>query len=191
MARYIIVGGVAGGASTAARLRRLDEQAEIVLFERGPYISYANCGLPYYAGETIKERERLFVMTPEKFNAWLNVDVRIRTEVTSIDREAKKIRARELDSGREYSLEYNALVLSPGAEPIKPPIPGIEDPRIFTLRSVSDIDHIKEYLDTKRPERIIVVGGGFIGLEMAENLHARGSFVTIVEALDQVMNPID
>ena len=191
MARYIIVGGVAGGASTAARLRRLDEQAEIVLFERGPYISYANCGLPNYAGETIKERERLFVMTPEKFNAWLNVDVRIRTEVTSIDREAKKIRARELDSGREYSLEYNALVLSPGAEPIKPPIPGIEDPRIFTLRSVSDIDHIKEYLDTKRPERIIVVGGGFIGLEMAENLHARGSFVTIVEALDQVMNPID
>ena len=191
MARYIIVGGVAGGASTAARLRRLDEQAEIVLFERGPYISYANCGLPYYAGETIKERERLFVMTPEKFNAWLNVDVRIRTEVTSIDREAKKIRARELDSGREYSLEYNALVLSPGAEPIKPPIPGIEDPRIFTLRSVSDIDHIKEYLDTKRPDRIIVVGGGFIGLEMAENLHARGSFVTIVEALDQVMNPID
>ncbi|HPV59558.1 MAG TPA: FAD-dependent oxidoreductase, partial [Rectinema sp.] len=191
MARYIIVGGVAGGASTAARLRRLDEQAEIVLFERGPYISYANCGLPYYLGEKIKERERLFVMTPEKFNAWLNVDVRIRTEVTSIDREAKKIRARELDSGREYSLEYNALVLSPGAEPIKPPIPGIEDPRIFTLRSVSDIDHIKEYLDTKRPERIIVVGGGFIGLEMAENLHARGSFVTIVEALDQVMNPID
>jgi len=191
MARYIIVGGVAGGASTAARLRRLDEQAEIVLFERGPYISYANCGLPYYAGETIKERERLFVMTPEKFNAWLNVDVRIRTEVISIDREAKKIRARELDSGREYSLEYNALVLSPGAEPIKPPIPGIEDPRIFTLRSVSDIDHIKEYLDTKRPDRIIVVGGGFIGLEMAENLHARGSFVTIVEALDQVMNPID
>ena len=191
MARYIIVGGVAGGASTAARLRRLNEHAEIVLFERGPYISYANCGLPYYAGETIKERERLFVMTPEKFNAWLNVDVRIRTEVISIDREAKKIRARELDSGREYSLEYNALVLSPGAEPIKPPIPGIEDPRIFTLRSVSDIDHIKEYLDTKRPERIIVVGGGFIGLEMAENLHARGSFVTIVEALDQVMNPID
>jgi len=191
MARYIIVGGVAGGASTAARLRRLNEHAEIVLFERGPYISYANCGLPYYAGETIKERERLFVMTPEKFNAWLNVDVRIRTEVTSIDREAKKIRARELDSGREYSLEYNALVLSPGAEPIKPPIPGIEDPRIFTLRSVSDIDHIKEYLDTKRPDRIIVVGGGFIGLEMAENLHARGSFVTIVEALDQVMNPID
>jgi len=191
MARYIIVGGVAGGASTAARLRRLDEHAEIVLFERGSHISYANCGLPYYAGETIKERDRLFVMTPEKFNAWLNVDVRIRTEVISIDREAKKIRARELDSGREYSLEYNALVLSPGAEPIKPPIPGIEDSRIFTLRSVSDIDHIKEYLDTKRPERIIVVGGGFIGLEMAENLHARGSFVTIVEALDQVMNPID
>lgn len=191
MARYIIVGGVAGGASTAARLRRLDEQAEIVLFERGAHISYANCGLPYYAGDTIKERERLFVMTPEKFKAWLNIDVRVRTEVTAIDRVAKKIQAQELDSGREYSLEYDALVLSPGADPIKPPIPGIEDARIFTLRSVSDIDHIKEYLDTKRPERTIVVGGGFIGLEMAENLHARGSFVTIVEALDQVMNPID
>ncbi len=191
MARYIIVGGVAGGASTAARLRRLDEQAEIVLFERGAHISYANCGLPYYAGDTIKERERLFVMTPEKFKAWLNIDVRVRTEVIAIDRVAKKIQARELDSGREYSLEYDALVLSPGADPIKPPIPGIEDARIFTLRSVSDIDHIKEYLDTKRPERTIVVGGGFIGLEMAENLHARGSFVTIVEALDQVMNPID
>ncbi|HBK57852.1 MAG TPA: pyridine nucleotide-disulfide oxidoreductase [Spirochaetaceae bacterium] len=191
MARYIIVGGVAGGASTAARLRRLDEHAEIVLFERGAHISYANCGLPYYAGDTIKERERLFVMTPEKFKAWLNIDVRVRTEVTAIDRVAKKIQARELDSGREYALEYDALVLSPGADPIKPPIPGIEDARIFTLRSVSDIDHIKEYLDTKRPERTIVVGGGFIGLEMAENLHARGSFVTIVEALDQVMNPID
>ncbi len=191
MARYIIVGGVAGGASTAARLRRLDEHAEIVLFERGPHISYANCGLPYYAGDTIKERERLFVMTPEKFKAWLNVDVRVRTEVTAIDRGAKKIQAREQDTGREYSLEYDALVLSPGADPIKPPIPGIDDPRIFTLRSVADIDRIKEYLDTRRPERTIMVGGGFIGLEMAENLHARGSFVTIVEALDQVMNPID
>jgi len=191
MARYIIVGGVAGGASTAARLRRLDERAEIILFERGPHISYANCGLPYYAGDTIRERERLFVMTPEKFKAWLNVDVRVRTEVTAIDRGAKKIQARELDTGREYSLEYDALVLSPGADPIKPPIPGIDDPRIFTLRSVADIDRIKEYLDTRRPERTIVVGGGFIGLEMAENLHARGSFVTIVEALDQVMNPID
>jgi len=119
MARYIIVGGVAGGASTAARLRRLDEQAEIVLFERGAHISYANCGLPYYAGDTIKERERLFVMTPEKFKAWLNIDVRVRTEVTAIDRVAKKIQAQELDSGREYSLEYDALVLSPGADPIK------------------------------------------------------------------------
>lgn len=191
MARYVIIGGVAGGASTAARLRRLDEHAEIIMFERGSHISYANCGLPYYAGETIRERERLFVMTPEKFKAWLAVDVRIRTEVTAIDRQAKTVHARELDSGREYDVAYDALVLSPGSDPIKPPIPGIEDPRIFTLRSVSDIDRIKEFLDTRRPERTIVVGGGFIGLEMAENLHARGSFVTIVEALDQVMNPID
>lgn len=191
MARYVIIGGVAGGASTAARLRRLDEHAEIILLERGSYISYANCGLPYYAGETIKERERLFVMTPEKFKAWLKVDVRVKNEAIAIDREAKKVQIRDLESGREYSESYDTLVLSPGADPIKPPIPGIDDPRIFTLRSVNDIDKIKDYLDTKRPERTIVVGGGFIGLEMAENLHARGSFVTIVEALDQVMNPID
>ena len=191
MARYVIVGGVAGGASTAARLRRMDERAEIVMFERGSHISYANCGLPYYAGETIKERERLFVMTPEKFKAWLNVDVRVRTEVEAIDRGAKSVRVRELDSGREYSLTYDALVLSPGSEPIRPPLPGIDDPRIFTLRSVSDIDQIKSFIDEHRPERTIVVGGGFIGLEMAENLHTRGSFVTIVEALDQVMNPLD
>lgn len=191
MARYLVVGGVAGGASTAARLRRMNEQAEIILFERGSHISYANCGLPYYAGQTIQERDRLFVMTPEKFHAWLNVDVRVRAEVTAIDRASKSVLVKELDSGREYRENYDFLVLSPGADPIKPPIPGISQEGIFTLRSVTDIDSIKEYIDTKRPERAIVVGGGFIGLEMAENLHARGAFVTIVEALDQVMNPID
>lgn len=191
MARYLVVGGVAGGASTAARLRRMNEHAEIILFERGSHISYANCGLPYYAGQTIQERDRLFVMTPDKFHAWLHVDVRVRTEVTAIDRAAKSLVVKELDSGREYRENYDFLVLSPGADPIKPPIPGISQEGIFTLRSVTDIDAIKEYIDTKRPERAIVVGGGFIGLEMAENLHARGAFVTIVEALDQVMNPID
>ena len=189
--KYCIVGGVAGGASTAARLRRLDESAQIVLFERGSHISYANCGLPYYAGGIIAERERLFVMTPEKFKGWLNVDVRIRTEVLSIDRDTRKIRAKDLNSGREFEEFYDYLVLSPGADPIVPPIPGIREEGIFTLRSVSDIDKIVDYIAIKRPERAIVVGGGFIGLEMAENLHARGAFVTIVEALDQVMNPLD
>jgi len=189
--KYCIVGGVAGGASTAARLRRLDESASIVLFERGSHISYANCGLPYYAGGSIAERERLFVMTPEKFKGWLNVDVRIRTEALSIDRDGRKIRVKDLDSGREFDETYDYLVLSPGADPIVPPIPGIREEGIFTLRSVSDIDKIVDYIATKRPERAIVVGGGFIGLEMAENLHAKGAFVTIVEALDQVMNPLD
>ncbi|MEW6549145.1 MAG: FAD-dependent oxidoreductase [Spirochaetota bacterium] len=191
MSTYVIVGGVAGGASTAARLRRRDENAKIILFERGSHISYANCGLPYYAGGTIAERERLFVMTPEKFKGWLDVDVRVLTEVLAIDREGRKVRAKDLGSGREYEESYDYLVLSPGADPIVPPIPGIREEGIFTLRSVSDIDKIVDYIALRRPERAIVVGGGFIGLEMAENLHARGAFVTIVEALDQVMNPLD
>ena len=191
MARYVIIGGVAGGASTAARLRRLDEGAEIVLVERGDYISYANCGLPYYAGGTIAERDRLFVMTPEKFRAWLDVEVRTGVEALSIDRKAKTVSLRDLHTGAVSSLGYDKLVLSPGAEPIKPPIPGIDLPGIYSLRSVPDIDRIKKHLDERRPERAVVVGGGFIGLEMAENLHKRGAFVTIVEALDQVMNVVD
>ncbi|TXT42526.1 MAG: CoA-disulfide reductase [Spirochaetes bacterium] len=169
----------------------MDERAKIILFERGSHISYANCGLPYYAGGTIAERERLFVMTPEKFKGWLDVDVRVLTEVLAIDREGRKVRAKDLSSGREYEEPYDYLVLSPGADPIVPPIPGIREEGIFTLRSVSDIDKIVDYIAMRRPERAIVVGGGFIGLEMAENLHARGAFVTIVEALDQVMNPLD
>lgn len=191
MARYCIVGGVAGGASAAARLRRLDEAAEIVLFERGPYISYANCGLPYYAGGVIQERERLFVMTPEKFAAWLKVDVRTSTEVLSIDRRLKQIAVRNLASGEEYQVSYDYLVLSPGADPIIPKIPGIEDDAIFTLRSVQDIDRIAAFMEREKPARAVVVGGGFIGLEMAENLSARGLSVSVVEALNQVMNPLD
>jgi NADPH-dependent 2,4-dienoyl-CoA reductase/sulfur reductase-like enzyme/peroxiredoxin family protein/rhodanese-related sulfurtransferase/TusA-related sulfurtransferase len=191
MARFVIVGGVAGGASTAARLRRLDEKADIVLIERGEYVSYANCGLPYYAGGEIAERERLFVMTPEKFRGWLSVDVRVSTEAIAIDRNARTVRVRDLKDGTESSIAYDALVLSPGAEPIKPPIPGVDLEGIFSLRSVPDIDRIKRHLDTRRPERAIVVGGGFIGLEMAENLARRGVAVTVVEALPQVMNPLD
>jgi NADPH-dependent 2,4-dienoyl-CoA reductase/sulfur reductase-like enzyme/peroxiredoxin family protein/TusA-related sulfurtransferase/rhodanese-related sulfurtransferase len=191
MAKYVIVGGVAGGATTAARLRRLDEKAEIILLERGDYISYANCGLPYYAGGVIKERSKLFVMTPERFRATLAVDVRTGHEATAIDAKAKTVTIVEKATGRSYAESYDALVLSPGAEPVKPPIPGIEDERIFTLRSVPDIDAIKEYIDARRPGRAAVIGAGFIGLEMAENLRERGVFVTIVEALDQVMNVID
>jgi NADPH-dependent 2,4-dienoyl-CoA reductase/sulfur reductase-like enzyme/peroxiredoxin family protein/rhodanese-related sulfurtransferase/TusA-related sulfurtransferase len=191
MARYIIVGGVAGGATAAARLRRLDEGAEIILLERGEYISYANCGLPYYAGGIIKERSKLFVMTPERFRETLAVDVRTGHEAVAIDAKAKLVTIVEKASGRSHTEGYDALILSPGAEPIRPPIPGIGDEAIFTLRSVPDIDAIKERIDARRPERAIVVGAGFIGLEMAENLRERGVFVTIVEALDQVMNVID
>jgi NADPH-dependent 2,4-dienoyl-CoA reductase/sulfur reductase-like enzyme len=191
LSKYIIIGGVAGGATAAARLRRLDEKAEIILLERGEYISYANCGLPYYAGGTIKERSKLFVMTPARFKATLAVDVRTGHEAIEIQPKAKTVKIVERASGRSYVESYDALVLSPGAEPIRPPIPGIDDKRIFTLRTVPDIDAIKERMDARRPERAIVVGAGFIGLEMAENLRERGVFVTIVEALDQVMNVID
>ncbi|MEW6565210.1 MAG: FAD-dependent oxidoreductase [Spirochaetota bacterium] len=191
MAKYVIIGGVAGGATTAARLRRNDEHAEIILVERGDYISYANCGLPYYSGGVISEREKLFVMTPEKFNETLHVDVRIATEATAIDRAKKTVTLVERKTGKTYTESYDTLVLSPGAEPVRPPIPGLDLEGIFTLRSVPDVDGIKAWLDMKRPERAVVVGGGFIGLEMAENLAHRGMAVTIIEALDQVMAPID
>jgi NADPH-dependent 2,4-dienoyl-CoA reductase/sulfur reductase-like enzyme/peroxiredoxin family protein/rhodanese-related sulfurtransferase/TusA-related sulfurtransferase len=189
--KYVIIGGVAGGATTAARLRRLDEKAEIILLERGEHISFANCGLPYYVGGAIQERSKLFVMTPARFRATLAVDVRTGHEATAIEPAAKRVSVLDRSSGRTYVESYDALVLSPGAEPIRPPIPGIDDERIFTLRTVPDIDAIKELVDARRPERAVVVGAGFIGLEMAENLHERGVFVTIVEAQDQVMNVID
>lgn len=191
MAKYLIIGGVAGGATAAARLRRLDEQAGIVLLERGDYVSYANCGLPYYAGGVIRERSKLFVMTPELFRDTLAVDVRTGHEAVSIDRAAKSVTVLERGTGRTYVEAYDALVLSPGAEPVKPSLPGVGDPRVFTLRSVPDIDRIKEFIDARRPRGAVVVGGGFIGLEMAENLHVRGVEVAVVEALDQVMNQID
>ena len=191
MAKYVIVGGVAGGAGTAARLRRLDEKAEIVMFERGEYISYANCGLPYYAGGVITERSRLFIMTPEKFREAMRVEARTSHEVLSINRSSRTVRVRDLKTGAESDETYDTLVLSPGASPVRPPIPGIDDPAILSLRSVSDIDAIKERLDSPGTRRAVVVGGGFIGLEMAENLKERGLGVTVIEALDQVMNVID
>jgi len=188
--RYVIVGGVAGGATAAARLRRIDEKAEIILFEKGQNISYANCGLPYYIGGVIKERENLFVQTPEKFGRLLNLDVRVQSEVLSIDRSDKQIRVREAN-GREYSEHYDKLLLSPGALPFVPPLPGVDSPGVFTLRNVEDTDAIKSYLDTHKVKRATVVGGGFIGLEMAENLHARGIAVNVIEMAPQVMAPVD
>ena len=190
MSKYLIVGGVAGGATVAARLRRLDEYAEIIMFERGKYISYANCGLPYYVGEVISERDRLFIQTPESFHARLNVDVRIQQEVISIDRKAKTVTVRNSDSS-EYTESYDKLVLSPGAEPLRPPIPGIQDEVIFTMRNVPDTDKIKDYVDNQNVKHAVIVGAGFIGLEMAENLHLKGIRVTIVEMAEQVMTPLD
>ncbi len=191
MAKIVIVGGVAGGATTAARLRRMDEQAEILLFERGEYISYANCGLPYYIGEVITDRDRLFVQAPEGFAARFKIDVRIRSEVTSIDRKAKQVEVRDLETKKTYRESYDKLALSPGAEPVKPPIPGVDLEGIFTVRSVPDTDRIKEYIQRNEVRRALIVGAGFIGLEMAENLHRRGILVTIVEMAEQVMTPLD
>lgn len=189
--KVLIVGGVAGGASTAARLRRVDEKAEIIMFEKGQYISFANCGLPYYIGGTIRERKSLLVQTAQAMKARFNIDVRELSEVTRIDREKKVVEVTDLRDGRTYEESYDMLVLSPGAAPVKPPIPGIESPNIYTLRDIPDTDSIKGFLDEKRPKSAVVVGGGFIGLEMAENLHAAGLKVDIAEALDQVMAPLD
>jgi NADPH-dependent 2,4-dienoyl-CoA reductase/sulfur reductase-like enzyme/rhodanese-related sulfurtransferase len=191
MAKIVIVGGVAGGATTAARLRRMDERAQVVLFERGRYISYANCGLPYYIGDVITDRGRLFVQTPEGFAARFKIDVRILSEVTRVDLEAKQVEVTDLKTKKTYRESYDKLVLSPGAEPVKPPIPGIDLEGIFTVRNVPDTDRIKEYIERRKVQRALIVGAGFIGLEMAENLHRRGILVTIVEMAEQVMTPLD
>lgn len=191
MRKVVIIGGVAGGATAAARLRRLDEQAAIVLLERGDHVSYANCGLPYYVGGVIPERESLFVMTSERFHASLAVDVRTASEAIAIDPVRKVVTIRERHGGRTYEESYDSLLLSPGAEPIKPAIPGIDDPRIHTVRSVPDVDRIKADLENRRPQRAVIIGGGFIGLEMVENLHERGIHTTVVEAQNQVMAVVD
>lgn len=188
--KHLIVGGVAGGATAAARLRRLTENDEIILFEKGEYISYANCGLPYYIGGTIAEREKLLVQTAEGFSRRLNVDVRTSQEVVSIDRKAKTVEVRKAD-GTSYTETYDKLLLSPGASPVKPPLPGIDSEGIFTLRNVNDTDRIKAYLTQHTVKRALIIGGGFIGLEMAENLVEAGAEVGIVEVADQVMAPID
>lgn len=189
--KYIIVGAVAGGASTAARLRRLDEQAEIIIFEKGEYISYANCGLPYYIGNVIKDRNKLFVQTANAFNRRFNIDVRVQTEVIDINPAAKTITARNQVTGEEYTEAYDKLVLSPGAEPLRPPLPGINREGIFTLRNVPDTDHIKGYIQKQQAKRAVIIGAGFIGLEMAESLHHLGMEVTVIEMGNQILAPVD
>jgi NADPH-dependent 2,4-dienoyl-CoA reductase/sulfur reductase-like enzyme/peroxiredoxin family protein/rhodanese-related sulfurtransferase/TusA-related sulfurtransferase len=189
--KILIIGGVAGGATAAARLRRMNENAEIILFERGEYVSYANCGLPYYIGGAITERDRLFVQTVEGFTQRFNIDIRIQSEVMKIDTDAKSVNVKNLLTGKEYTESYDKLIVSTGAEPIKPPIPGIENKKIMSLRNVPDMDRIKAYIDENRPRKAVVIGGGFIGLEMVENLHDAGIETCVVERMNQVMAPID
>ena len=192
--RVLIVGGVAGGASCAARLRRLDEVAEIVLFDRGPYVSFANCGLPYFVGNVIADERKLLVATSDLFRERFEIAVRTRHEVLSIDRTRRTIQVRDLDAiggPVEHTEPYDALVLSPGAAPIRPPLPGIDLPGIFAVRTIPDSRRIRSWIDERKPTRALVVGGGFIGLEMAENLAHRGLEITVLEKLPQVMPPLD
>jgi NADPH-dependent 2,4-dienoyl-CoA reductase/sulfur reductase-like enzyme/peroxiredoxin family protein/rhodanese-related sulfurtransferase/TusA-related sulfurtransferase len=189
--KIVIVGGVAGGASAAARLRRLGEEHEILMLERGKYISFANCGLPYHIGGTIKERDNLLVQTVEGMKKRFNIDVRVRSEVTAIDVKDKSITVQDLEAQRSYTERYDKLLLSPGAEPVRPPIPGIDSDRILTLRNMSDMDRIIEKIEQTSARKAVVIGAGFIGLEIAENLHERGIAPAVVEKLDQVLAPVD
>lgn len=191
MTKIVIVGGVAGGASAAARARRVSEQAQIIMLERGEYISFANCGLPYHIGGTIPERQSLLLQTPESFKRRFNVEVRVRHEVMSIDREAKQLTVRNLQTGETYQESYDKLLLSPGASPIRPPIPGFDNPKVLTLRNVPDMDKIIAALTTLSHQHVTVVGGGFIGLEVAEALRERQIPVTLLELAPQVMTSLD
>jgi len=189
--KILIIGGVAGGATAAARLRRMDENAEIIMFERGEYVSYANCGLPYYIGGTITKRERLFVQTAEGFISRFNIDIRCRSEVVSIQTVNKTVNVKNLQTGESYTESYDKLIISTGAEPVKLPVPGINHPKVFTLRNIPDTDAIKSYILQFHPRRAAIIGAGFIGLEMCENLHDAGVHIDIVEMGDQVMAPLD
>jgi NADPH-dependent 2,4-dienoyl-CoA reductase/sulfur reductase-like enzyme/peroxiredoxin family protein/TusA-related sulfurtransferase/rhodanese-related sulfurtransferase len=189
--KVLIVGGVAGGASAGARLRRLDEKAEIIIFEKGEYISYANCGLPYYIGEVITERDNLLLNTPESFKSGFNIDVRVNNEVISVDGKNKSVQVMNLKTGEAYSESYDSLILCPGSVPAKLPFAGAEAESVFTLWTVPDTDRIKKYIDEKSPKSAVVIGGGFIGLEMVENLIHRNIAVSLVEMRDQVMNSVD
>jgi CoA-disulfide reductase len=189
--KVIIIGGVAGGASAAARLRRIDENCEIIIFERGEYISFANCGLPYYIGDVITDKGKLLVQTPQAMKQRFNIDVRILCEVLSIDPEKKEVEILDHNGNRKYNESYDKLILSPGASPIKPNIEGVDGRNVFTLRNIPDTYAIREFVDNNQPKMAVVVGGGFIGLEIAENLHAKGVNVAIVEMANQVLGPID
>ncbi|HEY3423191.1 MAG TPA: FAD-dependent oxidoreductase [Negativicutes bacterium] len=189
--KVLIIGGVAGGASAATRLRRLNENCEIILFERGEHISFANCGLPYYVGEVIREKAKLVVQTPEAMKLRFNIDIRTLSEVVEIDTEKKEIEVNDLTNGITYREAYDKLILSPGAAPIKPRIAGLDAKNVFTMRNIPDTYAIKDFIDHRQPRRAVVIGGGFIGIELAENLAERGVKVTVVELANQVMGPID
>lgn len=189
--KTIIIGGVAGGASAAARLRRLDEAAEIVILERGEYVSFANCGLPYYIGGAITDKSNLTLQTPESFRARFHIDVRVNSEAVKIDPEAKTVTVKDLKSGESYEESYDNLVLSPGAEPIRPNIEGIDSDIVFTLRNIPDTLKIKQYIEVAAPKSAVVIGGGYIGVEMAENLKEAGLDVSIAELADHLIAPLD
>ena len=189
--RLVIVGGVAGGASAAARARRLSEDTEIVLLERGPYVSFANCGLPYFLGGEIPERDSLWVQTPQSLRERFNLDVRPLTEVLEIRPHTREVITRDLQNDTTATQTYDALILATGAVPVRPPIPGIDRPGQFGVRTIPDADRIQEWLTSHPVRRVVVVGGGYIGLEMAEQLHRRRLAVTVVEALPQLMAPLD
>ncbi|MDD2943100.1 MAG: FAD-dependent oxidoreductase [bacterium] len=189
--RILVIGGVAGGASFAARARRLSEDAEIVIFEKGDYVSFANCGLPYHIGGEIAERASLLLHTPESLSSRFNLDVRIRSEVLSIERDRRVVHVRERITGREYEEAYDQLVIATGAAPVRPPIPGIDGEGIFSLRDISDMDQIVSRLSRREARKVVLVGGGYIGLELLEQLQKTGSQVTLIEALPQVMAPLD
>lgn len=189
--KIVVIGGVAGGATAAARLRRSDESAEIIIFEKGEYVSYANCGLPYYISDKIAERTNLLLQSEEGFYERYNIEVRLESEVISIDPTEKHIVVKELYSGDTYTESYDKLLLSPGATPIKPPVEGVDSDRIFYLRTIPDMDKIKEFIQARESLKAVVIGAGFIGMEMVENLHNAGAEVTIVEKSDQVVAPLD
>ena len=189
--KVVIIGGVAGGASAAARLRRLNEQAKIIVVERGPYVSFANCGLPYYIGGEIRDRSALTLQTPQSFLTRFNIDVRVRCEAVKIDPAAKTVTLRDLESGGETLESYDKLILSPGASPVRPPIPGAELEGVFTLRNIPDTDAIRAYMESRAAKSALIVGGGYIGLEMAENLLRAGLSVTVAEMADHLIAPFD
>ena len=189
--KIVIVGGVAGGATAAARIRRLDENAEILVFERSGYISYANCGLPYYIGDVITDPQDLTLQTPESFFTRFRVTMKVRHEVTALHPDRKTVSVKNLETGEEFEESYDKLILSPGAKPTQPRLPGVGLKKLFTLRTVEDTFRIKEYINTSHPKSAVLAGGGFIGLELAENLRELGMEVTIVQRPKQLMNPFD